>query len=52
MKKKEIIGKLPSGWLTEKSGERQKEKRYTMTEDFLEISTYSRSKEMALTGQD
>ena len=38
MKKKDIIGELPSGrecevWLTEDSGEKQKEKRNPMTED-------------------
>ena len=57
LKKKEIIGELPSGRklearLKEGFGEKQKEKRYPTTEDLLEISGYSRSKEMALTGQN
>ena len=33
-------------------GERQIERRHPATEDLLEISGYSRSREMALTGQD
>ena len=57
LKKKAIIGELPSGrkleaCLKEGFGEKQKEKRYPATEDLLEISGYSRSREMTLTGQD
>ena len=57
LKKEEIIGALPSGRklkasLKEGFGERQTERRYPATEDLLEISGYSRSREMALTGQD
>ena len=57
LKKKEIIGELPSGrkleaWLKERFEERQTERGYQTTEDLLEISGCSRSREMALTGQD
>ena len=57
LKKKEIIGELPSGrkleaWLKEGFGERQTERRYQTTEDLLEINGCSRSREMVPRGQD